>query len=136
MNLPNSIELGVYPFVPQADLPETQVNFFNLTYNPFLNLNIQEVIVTSSFGPVTVNVSGEPGKCPILTFHDIGQNAISNFENFFHFQTSNIFTQRFRIYNINAPGQKTDSTKLPEKYVSCLPLFKTDAWRKHAVLSI
>ncbi|KAL3116120.1 hypothetical protein niasHT_007420 [Heterodera trifolii] len=91
--------MGVFPFVQQTDLCDSE-----------------EIVETSAFGSVKVNIFGNSERYPIVTFHDIGLNAIANFENFFQFQTFSKLTEHFCVYNINAPGQELDARKLPENF--------------------
>ncbi|KAI3413527.1 hypothetical protein GPALN_011017 [Globodera pallida] len=93
--------MGVFPFVP-VDTTEL--------------VEAEETVETSGFGLVKVNIFGKVGRHPIVTFHDIGLNAATNFENFFQFQASSKLTQYFCIYNINAPGQEPEAQKLPANY--------------------
>ncbi|KAK6727960.1 hypothetical protein RB195_005554 [Necator americanus] len=56
-------------------------------------------------------------KHPLVTFHDLALDSESNFQNFFQFVSIAEFTDKFCIYNINAPGQEMDAHPLPETYV-------------------
>ncbi|PAV71170.1 hypothetical protein WR25_07359 [Diploscapter pachys] len=73
--------------------------------------------VDTSFGKVKVSIYGNRKRHPLVTFHDLGLDSESNFQNFFQFGSIAEFTDKFCIYNINAPGQAIDAQPLPENYV-------------------
>ena len=87
--------------------------------------------VQTAYGKVKVTIYGDRKRHPIVTFHDLGLDceliertsrdemmflaAESNFQNFFQFVSIAEFTDKFCVYNINAPGQEMDAQPLPEK---------------------
>lgn len=73
--------------------------------------------VQTSFGSVHVSVQGKEGKPAIVTFHDIGQNHTSAFLGFFNFVEVQPLLDHFCIYHIDAPGQDSAKSTLPEHYV-------------------
>ncbi|KAI6179453.1 hypothetical protein M3Y98_00612200 [Aphelenchoides besseyi] len=72
--------------------------------------------VDTSYGRVKVSIYGDRSKEAIVTFHDIGLDADNNFQNFFQFGTVVEITEKFCVYNINAPGQEMDASPLGENY--------------------
>ncbi|VDM82191.1 unnamed protein product [Strongylus vulgaris] len=73
--------------------------------------------VDTDFGKVKVTIYGDRDKHPLITFHDLALDSESNFQNFFQFVSIAEFTEKFCIYNINAPGQEVDASPLPENFV-------------------
>lgn len=53
--------------------------------------------------------------------------AESNFQNFFQYVSVAEFTEKFCIYNINAPGQEVDAAPLPEKWVIKYLVYETSS---------
>lgn len=47
-------------------------------------------------------------------------SAENNFQNFFQFGSVADFTDKFCVYNINAPGQEMDAAPLPDKLVELI----------------
>ncbi|KJH41326.1 Ndr family protein [Dictyocaulus viviparus] len=78
---------------------------------------MNEEKVDTIYGKVKVSIYGNPSKHPLITFHDLGLDSESNFQNFFQFVSIAEFTEKFCIYNINAPGQEVDAQTLPDNYV-------------------
>ncbi|CAI4224327.1 unnamed protein product [Auanema sp. JU1783] len=79
--------------------------------------DMAEEKVDTAHGKVKVSIYGDKKKMPLITFHDLGLDSESNFQNFFQFVSIAEFTEKFCIYNINAPGQEVDAQALPENYV-------------------
>lgn len=73
--------------------------------------------VATAYGNVKVSIYGDRKRHPIVTFHDLGLDSENNFQNFFQFGSVADFTEKFCVYNINAPGQEMDAGPLPENYV-------------------
>lgn len=96
------MELGSFPFAEELQ----PLNGYS---------EIEETLPTR-FGDVKVSIFGDRTKEPIVTFHDIALDAENNFQNFFQFCTAAEFSNRFCIYNINAPGQESDAKPLPDRY--------------------
>ncbi|CAD6184241.1 unnamed protein product [Caenorhabditis auriculariae] len=81
---------------------------------------MSEERVKTAHGAVKVSIYGDKNdrsKLPIVTFHDLGLDSESNFQNFFQFVSIAEFAQKFCIYNINAPGQEMDAAALPDNFV-------------------
>ncbi|EGT41269.1 hypothetical protein CAEBREN_07262 [Caenorhabditis brenneri] len=81
--------------------------------------NFAEEKVNTAFGQVKVSIYGDrkdPKKVPMITFHDLGLDSESNFQNFFQFVSIAEFADKFCIYNVNAPGQEMDAQPLPENF--------------------
>ncbi|TKR62481.1 hypothetical protein L596_026433 [Steinernema carpocapsae] len=101
----SSMEMGMYPFAcdskPLMDQQEPDI----------------EERVQTSYGSVKVSIYGDRTKHPVVTFHDIGLDSENNFQNFFQFGTVTDFTERFCVYNINAPGQEMDAQPLSDGFV-------------------
>ncbi|EPB71051.1 Ndr family protein [Ancylostoma ceylanicum] len=76
--------------------------------------------VDTDYGKVKVSIYGNRGKHPLVTFHDLALDSESNFQNFFQFVSIAEFTEKFCIYNINAPGQEVDAQPLPERLQSLI----------------
>lgn len=80
---------------------------------------LTEEKVKTAHGTVKVSVYGDKTdkkKIPIVTFHDLGLDSESNFQNFFQFVSIAEFADKFCIYNINAPGQEMDAVSMPENF--------------------
>ncbi|WKX89563.1 hypothetical protein Q1695_008880 [Nippostrongylus brasiliensis] len=112
-----------------------QSDFQPLVDNP--HAEMQEERIDTAYGKVKVSVYGNRSKHPLVTFHDLALDctlhnqtsltamlfeyvaisAESNFQNFFQFVSIAEFTDKFCIYNINAPGQEVDAQPLHEGYV-------------------
>ncbi|MFH4973615.1 hypothetical protein AB6A40_000324 [Gnathostoma spinigerum] len=73
--------------------------------------------VSTSYGLIKVSIYGDRKMTPIVTFHDVGLDSENNFQNFFQFGSVADFTEKFCVYNINAPGQEMDAECLPQNYV-------------------
>lgn len=76
-----------------------------------------EVRVQTDRGDIIVACRGDRKKPAILTYHDIGLNYSSNFQNFFNTYEMRGLTQHFALYHVNAPGQEEGAAKLPDNYV-------------------
>uniref|UniRef100_A0A0K0CSW0 Protein NDRG3 n=1 Tax=Angiostrongylus cantonensis TaxID=6313 RepID=A0A0K0CSW0_ANGCA len=72
--------------------------------------------VDTVYGKVKVSIYGDRTKHPMITFHDLGLDSESNFQNFFQFVSIAEFTEKFCVYNINAPGQEVDAQTFPDSY--------------------
>ncbi|VDO60938.1 unnamed protein product [Heligmosomoides polygyrus] len=100
----SSIEMRAFPGDDQPLVENTQPD-------------MQEERVDTSYGKVKVSIYGNRSKHPLITFHDLALDSESNFQNFFQFVSIAEFTEKFCIYNINAPGQEVDAPSLPDTYV-------------------
>ncbi|CAB3407289.1 unnamed protein product [Caenorhabditis bovis] len=100
-----------------------EMHSFNRDMQPLMDEGATQMIeerVNTAFGAIKVSIYGDPNdksKIPIVTFHDLGLDSESNFQNFFQFVSIAEFADKFCIYNINAPGQEMDAKPLPENYV-------------------
>ncbi|VDK19278.1 unnamed protein product [Anisakis simplex] len=98
------MEMGIYPFThDQQPL---------MDHAPDLEEKVPTV-----YGNVKVTIYGDRKRHPIVTFHDLALDSENNFQNFFQFGSVADFTEKFCVYNINAPGQEMDAAPLPENYV-------------------
>uniref|UniRef100_A0A915EIP4 Uncharacterized protein n=1 Tax=Ditylenchus dipsaci TaxID=166011 RepID=A0A915EIP4_9BILA len=97
----SSLEMGSYPFDSTLHSSDGEI----------------EEKISTAYGPVKVSIYGERSRHPIVTFHDIGLDSENNFQNFFQFGTAMDLSEKFCIYNINAPGQEIDSKPLPDNFV-------------------
>lgn len=73
--------------------------------------DIEEKVPTA-FGNIKVSIYGNRRMHPIVTFHDLGMDSESNFQNFFQFGSVAEFSEKFCVYNINALGQEMDAAAL------------------------
>ncbi|KAJ1363781.1 hypothetical protein KIN20_023716 [Parelaphostrongylus tenuis] len=85
-----------------------------LVDNPIPEMNSERV--DTAYGKVKVSIYGNRDRHPLITFHDLGLDSESNFQNFFQFVSIAEFTEKFCVYNINAPGQEVDAQTLPDTY--------------------
>ena len=84
------------------------------------SLDANEEVLETSFGSVLVAHQGADLKAKrpvILTFHDLGLNHVSNFDNFFEFSDNKLLLQSFSVLHVNAPGQERYASTLPDGYV-------------------
>ncbi|KAK6023088.1 Ndr family protein [Ostertagia ostertagi] len=79
--------------------------------------DLVEERIDTAYGKVKISIYGNRDKHPLITFHDLALDSDSNFQNFFQFVSIAEFTEKFCIYNINAPGQEVDAQTLPDTYV-------------------
>uniref|UniRef100_A0A1I7XH27 Col_cuticle_N domain-containing protein n=1 Tax=Heterorhabditis bacteriophora TaxID=37862 RepID=A0A1I7XH27_HETBA len=79
--------------------------------------DMHEEKVDTAHGKVKVSIYGDRKKHPLVTFHDLALDSESNFQNFFQFVSIAEFTEKFCVYNINAPGQEVDAQPLPDNFV-------------------
>jgi pimeloyl-ACP methyl ester carboxylesterase len=98
-----AVELGVFPYAIDSE-------------PLMIPAGIEEKVQTS-YGNVKVSIYGDRKKQPIITFHDLGLDADNSFQNFFQFSTLAEFSEKFCIYNINAPGQAMDDKPFPDNFV-------------------
>ncbi|KAK5986253.1 hypothetical protein GCK32_018988, partial [Trichostrongylus colubriformis] len=92
----------------------------SLPHDAFLDNQLPDLVeerIDTSFGRVKISIYGDRSKHPLITFHDLALDSDSNFQNFFQFVSIAEFTEKFCIYNINAPGQEVDAQPLPDTYV-------------------
>uniref|UniRef100_A0A0M3HX41 N-myc downstream regulated n=2 Tax=Ascaris TaxID=6251 RepID=A0A0M3HX41_ASCLU len=99
-----AMEMGIYPFSHDSQPL--------MDHAPDL-----EEKVPTAYGNVKVSIYGDRKMHPIVTFHDLGLDSENNFQNFFQFGSVADFTDKFCVYNINAPGQEMDAAPLPDNYV-------------------
>ncbi|CAJ0946165.1 unnamed protein product, partial [Mesorhabditis belari] len=102
------IELETYPFAKD--------DHYSTNCEPTHGADLTEERVGTAFGNVKVSIYGDRAKKAMITFHDLGLDSESNFQNFFQFASIAEFTDKFCVYNINAPGQEMDASPLPENY--------------------
>ncbi|PIO53641.1 hypothetical protein TELCIR_25017 [Teladorsagia circumcincta] len=76
--------------------------------------DLVEERIDTAYGKVKISIYGNRDKHPLITFHDLALDSDSNFQNFFQFVSIAEFTEKFCIYNINAPGQEVDAQTLPD----------------------
>ena len=84
------------------------------------SLAVNEEIIETSFGCILVAHQGcdlSQEKPVFVTFHDLGMNHSSNFDDFFDFTDNKILLQSFSVLHVNAPGQESFASPLPEGYV-------------------
>ena len=78
--------------------------------------DVEDVAVTTESGmTVTVGVRGDRSKPAVLTYHDIGLNAASNFQAFHNFPAMAEILRNFCVYSVNAPGQEEGAPSWPEE---------------------
>ncbi|GMR54086.1 hypothetical protein PMAYCL1PPCAC_24281, partial [Pristionchus mayeri] len=102
-----SIEMETYPFGRDTQPLHDDGKAADMT----------EEKVQTGFGKVKVTIYGDRKRQPLVTFHDLGLDSESNFQNFFQYVSVAEFTEKFCIYNINAPGQEVDAQRLPDNFV-------------------
>ena len=68
----------------------------------------------TSHGEFLVSWKGERTKPAILTFHDLGLNAVSNFQTFFNYADVSDILQHFCLFCVNAPGQEEGAPIWPD----------------------
>ncbi|XP_019638257.1 PREDICTED: protein NDRG3-like isoform X4 [Branchiostoma belcheri] len=68
--------------------------------------------VETSRGTMKVAVQGNRAKPAILTYHDIGLNHVTCFQNFFNYEEMQVILKNFCVYHVNAPGQHMDATPM------------------------
>ncbi|GMT28888.1 hypothetical protein PFISCL1PPCAC_20185, partial [Pristionchus fissidentatus] len=102
----SSIEMEMYPFGRDSQP----------THDDGRAADMTEERVQTGFGKVKVTIYGDRKRHPLVTFHDLGLDSESNFQNFFQYVSVAEFTEKFCIYNINAPGQEVDAQPLPENF--------------------
>ena len=78
-----------------------------------LQPDVVDVFVESA--GVTVSVRGDRAKPAILTYHDLGLNAVSNFQAFSNFPEVGEILKNFCVYNVNAPGMEENAQSWPEE---------------------
>ena len=95
----------------------------------------EEQVQTPIKGNLKVVVQGDKTKLnkpAIITYHDIGMNAVSNFQTFFSYSDMKMMCENFRVFHINAPGQAEGDISLPDGYV--YPTMAELAEQIHSVL--
>ncbi|KAF6018193.1 hypothetical protein EB796_023486 [Bugula neritina] len=92
-------------FTISSEIPETR----SLHKTAFSES--QEQDVPTEYGIIKVAIQGNTKKPAIITYHDIGLNHVTGFQNFFHFTDMVVILEHFCVYHINAPGQ--DDGALP-----------------------
>lgn len=76
------------------------------------NTKYTEEMVDTSHGQVLVAWTGDRTKTPIVTYHDLGLNYISNFQAFFNYADMAELTKHFCVLHVNAPGQEQGALNL------------------------
>lgn len=95
-------------------MAEIEMGHYNQPESEFSGHDVFNEQVQTGFGLVTVTVVGTRNKPAMLTYHDIGLNASSQFLGFFGFSDMAIIAERFTVYHINAPGQEENAQRLPD----------------------
>ncbi|KAK6038433.1 Ndr family protein [Cooperia oncophora] len=95
----------------------------SFTRDPLLDNQVPDLVeerINTAYGKVKISIYGNRSKHPLITFHDLALDSDSNFQNFFQFVSIAEFTEKFCIYNINAPGQEVDAQPLPDTLQSVI----------------
>ena len=74
-------------------------------------------IVQTSHGEFLVSWKGERSRPALVTFHDLGLNAVSNFQAYFNYPDAVEILQHFCLFCINAPGQEEGAPTWPDDKV-------------------
>ena len=74
-------------------------------------------LVQTSHGEFLVSWKGDRKKQALLTFHDLGLNAVSNFQAFFNYPDASEVLQNFCLFCVNAPGQEEGAPIWPDDKV-------------------
>ena len=74
-------------------------------------------LVQTSHGEFLVSWKGERSKPALVTFHDLGLNAVSNFQAYFNYPDAAEILQQFCLFCINAPGQEEGAPTWPDDKV-------------------
>lgn len=62
-------------------------------------------IVPTPWGPIAVTVAGDRSKTPLLTYHDVGVNHQSCFQQLMSASSNrSLLVKNFCFYHIDAPG--------------------------------
>lgn len=96
-----------------------EMHALNSDMQPLVDNTLPEMSeekVDTVYGKVKVSIYGNRNRHPLITFHDLGLDSESNFQNFFQFVSIAEFVEKFCVYNINAPGQEVDAQTLPDTY--------------------
>ncbi|XP_065316432.1 uncharacterized protein LOC135925156 isoform X1 [Gordionus sp. m RMFG-2023] len=83
-------------------------------YSPTFRLpsiKVEKIECSNGF-TINVAVQGQRSKPAILTYHDIGLNHVSQFQNFFAYDDMSIISKHFCVYHIDAPGQEEQAPTL------------------------
>ncbi|KAJ3595869.1 hypothetical protein NHX12_002281, partial [Muraenolepis orangiensis] len=75
--------------------------------------------VETPYGMLHVVIHGAPkgNKPAILTYHDVGLNHKLCFNSFFNSEDMLEITKHFVVCHVNAPGQQTGASSLPQGYL-------------------
>jgi len=76
-------------------------------------ITAKSIPISTRYGYVLVTQQGPPDREVIVTYHDVGYNAATQFHHFFAFTEMMPITEHFTIYHINAPGQEDRANPLP-----------------------
>ena len=74
-------------------------------------------LVQTSHGEFLVSWKGEQSKPALVTFHDLGLNAVSNFQAYFNYPDAAEIVEQFCLFCINAPGQEEGAPTWPDDKV-------------------
>ncbi|CAH1780191.1 unnamed protein product [Owenia fusiformis] len=77
----------------------------------------QENDIETALGTIHVAVHGDVTKPAILTYHDIGLNHLTNFQNFFNYSEMRPILKSFCLYHVNAPGQQEGAATLAQGFI-------------------
>ncbi|XP_076016921.1 protein NDRG1-like [Genypterus blacodes] len=87
-------------------------------YDSVFEPQITEEDVDTLFGKVHCTMMGVPksSRPVILTYHDVGLNRKSCFENLFNHEDMQEIIRHFPVCHVEAPGQHEGATTLPSEY--------------------
>ena len=78
---------------------------------------ITDETVQTMHGEFLVSWKGERNKPALVAFHDLGLNAVSNFQAFFNYPDAAELLQHFCFFCVNAPGQEDGALVWPDDKV-------------------
>lgn len=71
-------------------------------------------VVSTSYGPIQVNICGERAKPGLITYHDVGLNHSACFRGLFlRADISSLLLHNFCVYHIDAPGHEAGAPPIP-----------------------
>ena len=71
-------------------------------------------LVQTSQGEFLVSWKGNRTNPALVTFHDLGLNAVSNFQAFLNYPDASELLQHFCLFCVNAPGQEDGAPIWPD----------------------
>lgn len=113
--------LSIFPSRSEAILSPTNESDFPLLRSPQIEqvLASHEERVTTSCGSILVAHQGASlleKKPVIITFHDLGLDYASNFEQFFDLTENRLLLQSFSAIHITSPGQEKHASRFYPNY--------------------